>query len=114
MRARWELLLTALLLSAVVGGAAGYELAAHRSNVSILTGSFYVGDHQAYAQVDGWAYGISDGVSWLDAKNSWHDRGWPACLGPVGTTHTLRFGYTVADGPTGESWRQVVWVSCLT
>jgi hypothetical protein len=88
--------------------------ATHRSNVTVLTGTFYVGDHEASARVDGWAYGISDGVSWLDVHNSWHESGWPECLGPVGTTRTVRFGYTPVDGPTSESWRQVVWVSCLS
>jgi hypothetical protein len=114
MRQHLRLMLAALILCAVAAGAAGYAIAAHRSNVSVLTGDFYVGDHEASAQVDGWAYGILDSVSWLDANNAWHEDGWPACLGPVGTTRSVRFGYTAVDGPTSMSWRQVVWVSCLT
>ena len=114
MRQQWRLMLAALIVCAVAAGAAGYAVAAHRSNVSVLTGAFYVGDHEATAQVDGWAYGILDSVSWLDSNNTWHEDGWPACLGPVGATHTARFGYTEVDGPTSMAWRQVVWVSCLS
>jgi hypothetical protein len=114
MRRRWGLTLAALVVCLGAGGTAGYAAAAHRSNVSVLTGTFYAGDRQASAKVDGWTYGINSGVSWLDSTNSWHESGWPACLGPVGTTHTVRFGYTAVDGPTSESWRQVVWVSCLS
>ncbi len=105
--------LATLILCAGAAGAAVYSAAAHRSNVSVVTGTFYVGDHEASGSVDGWTYGMIDSVHWLDANNSWHEGGWPACLGPVGTAHTVRFGYTAVDGPTSTSWRQVVWVSCL-
>jgi hypothetical protein len=114
MRRSWGLTLAALVLCVGAGATAGYALAAHRSNVSVLTGTFYVGDREASATVDGWAYGINNDVGWLGSNDSWHDAGWPECLGPVGTTHTVRFGYTTVDGPTTESWRQVVWVSCLS
>lgn len=112
MRHLWAVVVTALLTAAGVGGAAGYAVAAHGSNVAVLTGSFYVGDHEASAQLNGWVYAISEGVGWLDSSNSWHESGWPDCLGPIGTTRTVRFGYTSVDGPTSQSWRQVVWVSC--
>jgi hypothetical protein len=114
MRRQWRLMLAALIVCAVAAGAAGFAVAAHRSNVSVVTGTFHVGDHEASAQVDGFWYGIVDSVSWLDSNNSWHQDGWPACLGPVGTMRTARFGYTEVDGPTSISWRQVVWVSCLS
>ena len=114
MRPLRAIALTALLTAAGVGAAAGYAVSAHRSNVTVLTGTFYVGDREASAQVNGWVYGIADGVGWLDSSNSWHDTGWPDCLGPVGASKTVRFGYTSVDGPTSQSWRQVVWVSCLS
>ena len=110
---RWWHGLVLAILILCVGGAAGYAVGANRSNVSVLTGTFYVGDHEASSSVDGWTYGVIDSLPWLDSNNSWHEDGWPACLGPVGTTHTVRFGYTAVDGPT-LSWRQVVWVSCLS
>jgi hypothetical protein len=112
MRSWRALILATLILCA--GGLAGYAVAAHRSNVSVLSGAFYVGDHQASGSFDGWTYGVIDSVPWLDSSNSWHEDGWPACLGPVGTTRTVRFGYTAVDGPTPISWRQVVWVSCMS
>ena len=110
MRARWGLIFAALILLA--GGAAGYVVGAHRSNFSVLTGTFYIGDHQAEGSVDGWSYGLRYSVAWLSSNNVWYQDGWPDCLGPIGTTRTVRFGYTAVDGPSG-SWRQIVWLSCL-
>jgi hypothetical protein len=103
--------LAVLLIGVGAGGAAGYAVGSHRSNVTVLTGTFYAGDREATAHVDGWAYGISDSVRWLDTSNAWHDHGWPDCLAPVGTRHTVRFAWTPVEGPA-VSWRQVVWVSC--
>ena len=114
MRHLRAVVLTALLMAAGVGGAAGYAVAAHSSDVAVLTGSFSVGHHEASAHVNGWVYGISDEVGWLDSSNSWHESGWPDCLGSIGATKTARFGYTSVDGPTSQSWRQVVWVTCLS
>jgi hypothetical protein len=79
----------------------------------VLTGAFYVGDHQASVSVNDWAYGITDSVPWLDSNNTWHESGWPTCLGPVGAMRTVRFGYTTVEGPT-VTWREVVWVSCMS
>jgi hypothetical protein len=113
MRRRWATLLAVLLIGVAAGGICGYLVAgASRSNVSVVTGTFYVGDRVATGQVDGWSYGMSYSVGWLDSSNSWHADGWPDCLAPVGSRHTVRFGWTPVDGPTEEAWRQVVWVSC--
>jgi hypothetical protein len=113
MRRRWALGAAALGVVGAAGGIAGYAIRDHRPTVTVLTGTFYAGDRQAEATVDGWSYGLSDGVTWQDAQGSWHDRGWPDCLGPVGSTHTLRFGYVPVTG-LAEAWRQVVWVSCMS
>ena len=97
MRSHRAPILASLILCVGAGGAAGYAVAANRSPVSMLTGTFYVGDHQASGFVDGWIYGMIDSVPWLDSSDTWHDSGWPACRGPLGTTHSLRFGYTGVD-----------------
>ena len=111
MRTQRVVLAVALLLAVVIGGAAGYLIRDHRATATVLTGSFYAGDHEASGRVDGWSYGLSDGVEWQDAQGSWHDSGWPDCLTPVGSTHVIRFAYTPVTGLPQE-WRQVVWVSC--
>ena len=113
MRASWAVVISALVVASGAGGAVGYAVSAHRSNVTVLTGTFYVGDRQASGAVDGWTYGMNDSVDWLDSHNTWHEGGWPDCLEPVGSTKTIRFGYTPVDGPTSNSWRQIVWVSCV-
>ena len=102
------------IIGVVGGGFAGYAVANRASSVSVITGPFYAGDHQASATVDGWSYGITGSVAWVDAGGSLHEAGWPDCLSPAGTTHTLRFGYVQVSGPAGQEWRQVVWVSCRT
>lgn len=99
------------LAGGLAGGAAGYAVREHQATATVLTGSFYAGDHQAEAKVDGWNYGLVDGVTWQDADGAWHDRGWPDCLAPIGSTHTVRFAYTPVTG-LAMGWRQVVWVSC--
>jgi hypothetical protein len=101
-----------LLIGIAVGGVAGYAVAGLRSNVTVLTGTFYAGDRVATAEVDGWDYGLNDGVRWLDSMNTWHEDGWPDCLSPIGTTHTVRFAWAPVD-VLSVSWRQIVWVSCL-
>jgi len=111
MRGRWVSLVAALALALLVGGAIGYVLRDHRATATVVTGSFYAGDRQATTRVDGWSYAITDGVAWQDQQGSWHDRGWPDCLAPIGSTHTLRFAYVPVTGLPVE-WRQVVWVSC--
>ncbi len=66
MRTQRAAILAILILCTGAAGAAGYAIAAHRSNVSVVTGTFYVGDHQASSSVDGWTYGITDSVPWLE------------------------------------------------
>jgi hypothetical protein len=112
MGARRTLVAAAAILSLGVAGVAGFVIA-HSTNVTVLTGTFYVGDHEATAAVGGTAYGILDSVPWLDSTNAWHEDGWPACLGPVGTYRTATFGEATVNGPT-TSWREVLWVSCLS
>lgn len=104
-------LLGVLLAGVLSGGVAGYAAGSHRSQVTVTTGSFYAGDHQATGTIDGWSYGLTDGVTWVDSANAWHESGWPDCLAPAGSTHTVRFAWAPVD-VMGMSWRQVVWVSC--
>lgn len=79
---------------------------------NVLVGDFYVGAEQATGDIDGWVYGFTDSVSWIDPDGSFHQSGWPTCLDTVGTTERVSFGELPATGPQGSSWRQVVWVDC--
>ena len=40
----------------------------------------------------GWFYGLSESVAWIDASRSFHEDGWPDCLGSAGTRPNVRFG----------------------
>ena len=104
--------LATLVVGVGAGGVGGYFVG-QKTDVSALTGSCRVGDHEASCVVDGWTYGINDSVPWLDAGNSYHESGWPACLAPVGSLATVRFGYTTVE-EFNIAWREVVWVSCTT
>jgi len=112
MRSWWIRVVAAVVVCLAIGGVAGFVIA-RTTNVTVLTGSFYVGDHEATAAVGGSAYGVSESVPWVDATNTWHEDGWPACLAPVGATRTATFGVTTINGPF-SSWPEVVWVSCPT
>jgi hypothetical protein len=110
MGARRTLAVAALILSLGLAGVAGFVIA-HNTNVTVMTGTFYVGDHEATAAVGGKPYSIVGSVPWLDSTNAWHEDGWPSCLGPVGTYRAATFGEATVDGPT-TSWSEVLWVSC--
>jgi hypothetical protein len=87
-------------------------LARSGSDVTVLTGQARVGIDQATAVVDGWAYALPVDVAWLGADGSWRLGGRPACLTHLGMSAPIQFGYVSVTGPTEQSWRQVVWVSC--
>jgi hypothetical protein len=99
------ILVGALLLS----GLAGFVIGSQRSDVAELEGRAHVGDHMASIDSDGWFYGVSDSVAWIDASGSFHEDGWPDCLGSPGTRPSVRFG--AIDVPT-LGIRAVVYVDC--
>jgi hypothetical protein len=98
-------LVGALLLA----GLAGFAIGTQRSDVTEHEGRAHVGDHMASIESDGWFYGVSDSVAWIDASGSFHEDGWPACLGRPGTRQGVRFG-AVAVPSLGI--RAVVYVDC--
>ena len=111
---RWRRGLRPAMAFAVVaaGAAAGYVVGTQNPQVHVDSGTAYVGDHQATAFTAGWAYAIPMEGPWFDAAGTWHDGGPPACLTTVGSTVSIRFGWTSVAEPQGASWRQVDWVSC--
>jgi len=98
-----------LVLVAVAAYQAGTK---HGNRVRALTGTAYVGAHQASVKVAGWSYGIRQDVTWIDQDGTSHEDGWPACLAPLGATVRVRFGEISVNGPLDDSWREVVWVDC--
>ena len=70
----------------------------------------YGGDHMASIQVGDWSYGISKSVAWLDESGSYHEDGWPTCLGGLGNTTVVRFGVTSVTLPNCGTFRPVVYV----
>jgi hypothetical protein len=101
-----------LLVVGFVGYSAGESN--RGSRLTVLTGNAYVGDHEASMKVDGWAYGVTGSVAWMDAGGSFHESGWPACLAPIGSTGRVRFGEVPVAGPDsgGIGLRAVVWIDC--
>lgn len=91
---------------------AGYAFGASRSSDRAMTGVAHIGDHMASIEADGWFYGLSDSVAWLDASGSFHENGWPDCLRPAGATKTVRFGAARVTTPEVAGFRPVVWVDC--
>jgi hypothetical protein len=89
-----------------------FAIGSSRPVVEEMTGSAHIGSRMASIESDGWFYGVSESVAWIDASGSLHDDGWPACLRPVGTTRTVRFGAVPVTIPDGAGFRAVVWVDC--
>jgi hypothetical protein len=101
------------VLALIAVGVAGYVVGNRHDNVTkVLVGKFHVGQNVASASVDGWAYGVSDSVPWVDSSGNMHEDGWPACLSRAGTEVRVRFGEVSVAGPQSESWRAIVWVDC--
>jgi hypothetical protein len=99
-----------VLVGAVLAaGLAGFLLGSERSDVMDLQGRAAVGEHVATIESGGWSYGLSESVAWIDASGSFHEDGWPECLGGAGTRANVRFG-AVAVPSIGI--RAVVYVDC--
>jgi hypothetical protein len=99
-----------VLVGAVLSvGLAGFLIGSERSDVVELEGRAHVGDHIASIESDGWFYGLSESVAWIDASGSFHEDGWPECLGSVGTRPSVRFGAVTVPS---LGFRAVVYVDC--
>jgi len=105
LRNKVWLLVGALLLA----GLAGFLIGSAPSDVMDLEGRAHVGEHVASIESDGWFYGLSESVAWIDAMGTHHEDGWPECLGSAGNTTDVRFG-AVAVPSLGI--RAVVYVDC--
>ena len=92
-----------------LGGLAGFLIGSGRSDVMQLEGRAAVGDHVATIQSGGWSYGVSESVAWIDLSGSFHEEGWPECLGSAGNTANVRFG---AVPVVSLGIRPVVYVDC--
>jgi hypothetical protein len=99
----------ALVGGLLLAGLAGVVIASGRSDVVELQGRASVGDHMATIESGGWFYGLSESVAWVDASGSFHEDGWPECLGSAGARPNVRFG-AVAVPSLGM--RAVVYVDC--
>jgi hypothetical protein len=99
----------ALVGALLLAGLAGFVLGSGRSDVAELEGRASVGDHVVTIESGGWFYGLSESVAWIDTSGSFHEDGWPDCLGSAGTRPHVRFG--AVSVPSLEI-RAVVYVDC--
>src|SRR4026208_212322 len=88
LRNKVWLLVGALLLA----GLAGFLIGSAPSDVMDLEGRAHVGEHVASIESDGWFYGLSESVVWIDAMGTHHEDGWPECLGSAGHPTEGRVG----------------------
>jgi hypothetical protein len=100
-------LASGLLIAFVVFG-----IGSSRPDAEVLTGHAQTGYHMASIESGGSYYGVNESVAWIDASGSFHEDGWPACLRPMGTTRTVRFGAAHVTIPDGVGFRPVLWVDC--
>jgi hypothetical protein len=99
-----------VLVGAVLSvGLAGFLIGSGRSDLMDLEGRAHVGDRMASIESGGWFYGLSDSVAWIDRSGSFHEDGWPECLGGPGTRPNVRFGAVTVPS---LGFRAVVYVDC--
>lgn len=114
-RIRGVVPVTVVVVVALAAGAIlGSKWTSSRHNLGGWhTARAYIGTQQVSIAYDGWTYGAVGSVGeWIDARGSWHDRGWPDCLQvPAGSTADVRFA---AHRVTldGTSWRPIVAIDC--
>lgn len=111
----------ALALVAAVGYVVGADMTEGRHDLGGWhTAVAHVGSNTVSIEYDDWVYGASGSVeAWIDESGSWHDSGWPRCLGvPPGSglrarDMPVRFAaheVTVDD----QTWRPIVAIDCRT
>jgi hypothetical protein len=105
--------LIALVVAALVAGLVGFVAGSHRNGVAVMIGKASVGNHVATIQSGDWFYGVRDSVAWFDASGSFHDDGWPTCLGDAGNQADVKFAAVPVTPPTsGLTYRDVVYIDC--
>lgn len=112
MSPRFPVGLAVGLVLALLLGLSAYALGARRGSAGSLTGRAHIGDRMASIEHEGWFYGVSDSVAWIDTMGSFHEDGWPACLRPAGSTRIVRFGAVPVNIPDSVGFRPVVWIDC--
>jgi hypothetical protein len=101
-----------ILLAVVAALLVGYLVGSHRTSVTnVITGSADVGDRTVTITSDGYSYGFTGTVAWIDPAGILHNSGWPTCL-PTSSTVMVRFAWTLVTYPDGSSGRQVAYVDC--
>ena len=95
----------------LLAGLGGFLMGSERSDVMELEGRAGVGERVATIESGGWSYGLSQSVAWIDASGSFHEDGWPDCLGSAGNTTNVRFG-AVEVKVDSVGFRAVVYVDC--
>lgn len=83
------------------------------TTVTVLHGTPTVGRGQAAGFADGNIHQIPiDNAMSQNASGVWVQGGQPACLPNERHDLPVTFGSVVVSAPDGQSWNQVVWVSC--
>lgn len=81
----------------------------------VLEGTASSGENSISVEAEGWTYAIPTDVSWQGSDGTWHEKGRPACLPPSEDPQgPVRFGAVEVAAEDGPSWREVVWVRCLS
>jgi hypothetical protein len=102
-----------LVGAVLVAGVLGFVAGSHRNGAALMTGTANVGDHVASIKSGDQFYGVRDSVAWFDSSGSFHEDGWPACLGQAGGQVNVRFGgLPVAAPESGLTFFDVAYIDC--
>lgn len=101
-----------LVAVAVLALVAGFFIGARQAGVHFDTGradSTAAGGGSIITE--GWTYGFSSDVLWIDALDTWHEDGPIDCLPPLSSVEEVPFAWVEAK-IEGVTWRPVIWIDC--
>jgi len=102
-----------LVGAVLVAGVLGFVAGSHRNGVALMTGTANVGDHVASIKSGDRFYGVRDSVAWFDSSGSFHEDGWPTCLGQAGSQVNVSFGGLPVTAPeSGLTFFDVAYIDC--
>jgi hypothetical protein len=112
MSRRDGILVVVLWVVSIMGAAlVAYQLKG--TTVTVVHGTATVGIGQAAGFADGNVYNIPvDNGVWQDANGNWEEGGQPTCLPNERQNLPVTFGTVPVTAPNGQSWDEVIWVSC--
>jgi len=102
-----------LIVITLVAGLVGYAIGSGHAKTQERHGTAYVGNRMASIRSGNRYYGVEASVPWFDRSGTFHDDGWPSCLGEAGGEVPVTFGLAPVSPPNaGLTFGAVTFIDC--